>query len=183
MRRGLIVVAAFVAASSWAQESKLPVPPPPVESGSLASIPVALLGEALTVSVAASIGKPSEPPSWESKDIKYTIPGTSVSARLIGTDVAIIITVTPYKNKDGGLLLVAQGQVWYKDGDAGLRYRTAVDTLSIQFGESVLFYPFGTRPDGGSPLRIELVMDKYAPPLNTETGNPVQPSDKEKAGP
>ncbi len=183
MRRGLIVVAALVAASSWAQETKAPLPPPPVESGSIASIPAALLGEALKVSVAASVGKQSGPPSWEAKDIKYTIPGTSVSARLIGADVAIIITVTPYKNKGGGLLLLAQGQVWYKDGDAGLRYRTAVDSLNIQFGEMVLFYPFGTQPEGGAALRIELVMDKYAASTDSSAENPAQSSDKDKAGP
>ena len=121
------------------------------------------MSETLTVAIKATVGKRDGPPTWESKDTKYTIPGSSVSVKMIGTDVAILITVTPYKTKDGRLLLLAQGQVWYKEGESGLLYRTTVDTLSVQFGERVLFYPFGIQPDGESPLRVELVMDKYKP--------------------
>lgn len=168
-RRLMAVLAAagFVSSASWAQGGA--VPPAPVaavtapESGSLSSIPEALLGEALIVSIVASIGMPSEAPAWQASDVKYTIPGGAVSVKMIGRDTVIVITVTPYRSKDGGLLLVAQGQVWYKEGDAGLRYRTTVDTLSVRFGERVLFYPFGAHPEMGAPLRVELVMDEYEP--------------------
>lgn len=161
-----LAAAGFVATASWAQVS--PVPTAPVaaqarESGSLSSIPEALLGEALAVSIVASIGVSSEAPAWQASDVKYTIPGSAVSVKMIGRDTVIVITVTPYRSKDGGLLLVAQGQVWYKEGDAGLRYRTTVDTLSVRFGERVLFYPFGAHPEAGAPLRVELVMDEYDP--------------------
>ena len=94
--------------------------------------------------------------------MKYTIPGTAVSVKMVGSEVAIVITVTPYKKKEGGLLLVAQGQVWYKDGDTGLRYRTTIDTLSVAYGERVLFYPFGAHTIDGAPLRVELIMDRYS---------------------
>ncbi len=171
-----MAAAGFVASASWAQAG--PEPPAPVaaqarESGSLSSIPTAMLGEALTVSIVASIGQPSEAPAWQASDVKYTIPGSAVSVKMIGRDAVIVITVTPYRSKDGGLLLVAQGQVWYKEGDAGLRYRTTVDTLSVRFGERVLFYPFGAHPETGAPLRVELVMDEYAPGDGTAAeGNP-----------
>ncbi|GAB1457728.1 hypothetical protein MASR2M48_30360 [Spirochaetota bacterium] len=52
--------------------------------------------------------------------------------------------------------------MWYKDGDAGLSYRTTVDTLMVGFGERVLFYPFGANPELGSPLRVELILSKYS---------------------
>jgi len=150
--------------SAWAQDAPAAgLPEPSPSSGSLESIPSALIGEALTVSIVASVGKPSEAPTWEARDVKYTIPGTPVSVKMIGRDTVIVITITPYKNKDGGLLLIAQGQVWYKDGEAGVRYRTTVDTLTIGFGERVLFYPFGNKPETGAPLRVELVMNAYAP--------------------
>ena len=161
MRRGTFVgaaiIAAFAATSAWAQE-----PPSASESGSLASIPSALIGEALTVTITASVASVAELPGWEAKDVKYTIPGTAVSVKMVGSEVAIVITVTPYKKKEGGLLLVAQGQVWYKDGDTGLRYRTTIDTLSVAFGERVLFYPFGAHTSDGAPLRVELIMDRYS---------------------
>jgi len=160
-----LVAATFLAAPVWSQTapSAVQFPEIPPESGSLASIPSALIGEALTVSILASVSRPAEAPSWEARDIKYTIPGTSVSVKMIGKETAIVITITPYKDKKGGLMLVVQGQVWYKDGDAGVGYRTTVDTLNVGFGERVLFYPFGAKPEGGSPLRVELIMDRYAP--------------------
>jgi len=163
------LVASFAVVSSWGQSAPPPLAgatgaPGAAESGSLAAIPEALLDQALSVSILASVGKPAEEPRWQARDVKYTIPGSSVSVRMVGSDAAIVITLTPYANSSGGLLLVVQGQVWYKDGDASLRYRTTVDTLSIAFGERVLFYPFGSHPDMGAPLRVELVMDKYAAP-------------------
>lgn len=168
MRRCLLASAAFVATafttpSAWAQAAPIASQLPGIlpESGSLASIPAALIGEALTVSIFASVSRPSEAPTWEARDTKYTIPGTSVSVKMIGRETAIVITITPYKDKKGGLLLVVQGQVWYKDGEAGVGYRTTVDTLTVGFGERVLFYPFGAKPEGGAPLRVELIMDKY----------------------
>jgi len=163
-------MAACAAASAWAQE-----PPPAAGSGSLASIPPALVGEALTVAITASVGSADDVPGWEATDIKYTIPGTAVSVKMVGSEVAIVITVTPYKKKEGGLLLVAQGQVWYKDGDAGLRYRTTIDTLTVAFGERVLFYPFGAHTSDGAPLRVELIMDRYSADAPEAAKDKAQP--------
>ncbi|MBN2873554.1 MAG: hypothetical protein JXM71_00540 [Spirochaetales bacterium] len=182
----ILTVAAFAVASPFAQEAALPVPPVApgsvVGAGSLEAIPAALISEALAVSIVASVSKPDEEPSWEARDVKYTIPGTAVSVKMLGSDVAIVITLTPYKTKDGGLLIVAQGQVWYHDGEQGLRYQTTVDTLSVRFGETVLFYPFGTKPDGGSPLRVELIMDRYVPPEPEESAEEAV-AEQDKTGP
>lgn len=171
MRRIFLVVAACTAVASWAQSPGAPAPATPAatpaatqaEPGSLAAIPAELMGEALIVHISASIGQPSAAPTWEAKDIKYTIPGSAVSVKLLGKDVAVLISITPYKAKDGHLLLVAQGQVWYKDGTAGVGYRTTINTLSVAYGERILFYPLGAAAEGAAPLRVELSMDKYKP--------------------
>jgi hypothetical protein len=42
-----------------------------------------------------------------------------------------------------------------------VRYRSTVDTVGVNFGEKLLFYPFGVYADGRAPLRIELVVDPY----------------------
>lgn len=167
MRRLLLIMTACTAVGSWAQSPAAPVPAQatsPVaqaEPGSLAAIPPDLIGEALIVNIAASIGQPSATPVWQAKDIKYTIPGSAVSVKLLGKDVAVLISITPYTTKDGHLLLVAQGQVWYKDATAGVGYRTTINTLSVAYGERILFYPLGAATDGAAPLRVELSMDKY----------------------
>ena len=169
-----LAAAALLANAAWSQDgSATGLPELASESGSLGSIPAALISEALTVSILATVGKPSETPTWEAKDVKYTIPGTPVSVKMIGRDTVIVITITPYKNKGGGLLLVAQGQVWYKDSEKSIQYRTTVDTLSVRFGERVLFYPFGAKPETGAPLRVELVMDAYAPEEGGTDGQPT----------
>lgn len=182
MRSVLLAAATLAAAGAWAQAGAPPIPTLPAESGSLASIPKALVSETLTVNIVASVGRKPASPDWTAKDIKYTIPGSSVSVKMLGADVAILITVTPYKMKDGRLLLLAQGQVWYKEGSEGLSYRTTVETLTVKFGEKVFFYPFGAKPEGGSPLRVELVLDKYqagdaAKPAAQAPGSPNQTTD------
>lgn len=178
MRRLLLIFTACTAVGSWAQS---PVPPVPAqtaspvvqaEPGSLAAIPPELIGEALIVNISASIGQPSATPVWQAKDIKYTIPGSAVSVKLLGNDVAVLISITPYRTKDGHLLLVAQGQVWYKDPTAGVGYRTTINTLSVAYGERILFYPLGAAADGASSLRVELSMDKYKP-ADGSTGMPA----------
>lgn len=181
MRISLFAAAALAAAGAWAQTAAPPIPTLPAEAGSLASIPKALMSETLSVAIVASVGKKPSAPDWTVKDTKYTIPGSSVSVKMLGTDVAILITVTPYKMKDGRLLLLTQGQVWYKEGAEGLNYRTTIETLSVKFGERVLFYPFGAKPEGGAPLRIELVLDKYQldtqpkPPASVPASAPPPP--------
>lgn len=156
MRLWILVAAALVSATSWAQEAAAPPEP-----GSVAAIPSTLLDEALVVSIGASLARPDEAPSWQAKDVKYTIPGTSVSIKLFGSDVAVVITMTPYDRREGGILLVAQGQVWYKETGETLRYRTTVETLPVAYGERVFFYPFGTTPESGAPLRVDLVIERY----------------------
>ncbi len=151
-------------------------------------IPEALLNEALAVAVLATMPRPEPEAAWESRDLKYTIPGTAVSVKMMGSDLAVLITVTPYRTPDGRLLLVAQGQVWHKDADQGIQYKSTLDTINLAYGERVFFYPFGLNPDGTSPLRIELVVVPYrtlspatttipspasvppAPPANGKTG-------------
>ncbi len=143
-------------------------------------IPEALLDETLAVMVLASVPRPQPETPWESRDLKYTIPGTAVSVKMIGSDVAVLITVTPYRTPDGRLLLVTQGQVWHKDNDQAIQYKTTLDTINLAFGERVFFYPFGVNADGTNPLRIELMVIPYrtlvaspslpATPVNGKTG-------------
>lgn len=154
----------------WSQEAVLPEP------GSLAAIPPAMLEEALSISIDASINIPGEDIKWLVKEVKYTLPGASISIKLYGSDSAIIFTLTPHKRKKPDLLLIAQGQVWFKNKDSGVGYRTSVESLSINYGEKVLFYPFGANPPEGSPLRVEIVIEQYKnkDPKNQGTALPDQ---------
>ena len=131
------------------------------EPGSLEAIPLSIRGEALAVSVKAMVSHQDNQEPWQATERKYTVPGTPVSIKMMGSDVAVVVSLTPYRTKDGSLFMIAQGQVWFRDAEGTVRYRSTVDTVGVHFGEKLLFYPFGVYADGKAPLRIELVVDPY----------------------
>lgn len=131
------------------------------EPGSIEAIPMSIRSEALAVSVRALMNHPEIQEPWQASERKYTIPGTPVSIKLVGSDVAVVISITPNRTRDGSLFMIAQGQVWFRDTDGTVRYRSTVDTVGVNFGEKLLFYPFGVFADGNAPLRIELVVEQY----------------------
>jgi hypothetical protein len=131
------------------------------EPGSIEAIPLSMRGEALAVSVKALVNHPDSQEPWQASERKYTVPGTPVSVKMMGSEVAVVVSMTPYRTKEGSLFMIAQGQVWFRDADGTVRYRSTVDTVGVNFGEKLLFYPFGVYPDGRAPLRIELVVDPY----------------------
>jgi hypothetical protein len=132
-----------------------------VEPGSIEAIPAELRKEALLVFVRAMVIHPAMKEPWWSSDHKFTIPGTPVSIRMVGNDVAVLVSATPYKDKDGTLVLITQGQVWFRDVDGIIKYRSTVETISVNFGETLFFYPFGVQANGDAPLRIDLIVDRY----------------------
>ena len=73
---------------------------------------------------------PAALPPWQAERVKYTVPGTPVPFKFIGTNGVIIVQVTPFSRQDDkGVELVVQGQVWVKTSDGGLSYHTSIDTL------------------------------------------------------
>jgi len=113
---------------------------------------------------AESVGA-AGPYSWEQEDTKFTIPGTAVSLKLVFDNGVVLISATPFESGPQRATLVAQGQIWMRAA-GGFSYRTTLETVSVEYGEPVLYFPFGVDPQGGSPLRIELaVLRPLAPPL------------------
>jgi hypothetical protein len=126
-------------------------------------IPDALKDKALVVRVTAIVpaaltgASASSTQAWQAGSVKYTVPGTPVPFKLVGSNVAIIVQLTPFEREDGkGVTLIAQGQVWVKPPEGGLSYHTTVDTLSVEYGETVLFFPLGLDPDGKAAMRLEI---------------------------
>jgi hypothetical protein len=98
-----------------------------------------------------------KPIAWQVQSEKYTLPGRPVPFKFIGSNVVIVVQITPFDQDDGkGLTLVAHGQVWIKGSQGSLTYHTAIDTLSVAYGETVLFYPLGLDASGNAPLRLEI---------------------------
>jgi hypothetical protein len=71
--------------------------------------------------------------------------------------VAIIVQITPFEQEDGkGVTLIAQGQVWVRQPEGGLSYHTTVETLSVEYGETVLFFPLGLDNEGNASMKLEI---------------------------
>lgn len=120
-----------------------------------AIVPAADSGEA---SQSQNLGQP-----WEAESSKYTVPGTPVPFKLVGSNVAIIVQITPFEREDGkGVTLIAQGQVWVKPPEGGLSYHTTIESLSVDYGETVLFFPLGLDAGGKAPMKLEISVVRAA---------------------
>jgi hypothetical protein len=107
-------------------------------------------------SASATKGKGS---AWQAERVKYTVPGSPVPFKFVGDNVVVLVQVTPFGRQDGqGLVLVTQGQVWIKSKEGGISYHTTINTLSVDYGEKVFFFPLGVDNVGKTPLRLEITV-------------------------
>ena len=82
---------------------------------------------------------------WNMDLSRVTISGRSVKVRLDGSNIVVEAEFTPFWAENDQLMLVADGQTWVT-GDSlqeEAEHRTAFQTLPIQLGEPVTFFPLG----------------------------------------
>ena len=107
---------------------------------------------------------------WDSSDSKVTIPGKTVAVKLTGKNIVIVGQFTPYIRADGFKFLVAQGQVWIDIPNEGVHYYTNMQTLPLEYGEQIFFFPLGPQKnENGTRIEIQLVIRPY-----TENEHSVQ---------
>ncbi|MDR3249254.1 MAG: hypothetical protein LBT39_10770, partial [Treponema sp.] len=92
---------------------------------------------------------------WNSVTSKVTIPGRPVGIKMVGNNVVMVLQFTPFLRPEGSNILVAQGQIWVEAPEEGMRYQTTLQTIPIEFGEPIFFFPLGA-PDSLNEARIEL---------------------------
>lgn len=122
---------------------------------------------------------------WIAQSSKYTVPGTPAPFKLVGSNIAVIVQITPFDRDDGkGVMLIAQGQVWVKPPEGGLSYHTTIESLSVDYGETVLFFPLGLAPDGKAPMRLEISVVRAADagPSPSPSPGPEGAGANDKAG-
>jgi hypothetical protein len=122
-------------------------------------------------------------PGWQAERVKYTVPGSPVPFKFVGDNVVVLVQVTPFGRQDGqGLVLVTQGQVWIKSKEGGISYHTTINTLSVNYGEKVFFFPLGVDSEGKTPLRLEIAVLHAADLANPSDGTPEAAEDKSGTG-
>ena len=122
-------------------------------------------------------------PGWQAERIKYTVPGSPVPFKFVGDNVVVLVQVTPFGRQDGqGFVLVTQGQVWIKGKEGGISYRTTINTLSVNYGEKIFFFPLGLDSEGKTPLRLEITVFHAGDLPNPPDGTPEAAEDKNGTG-
>jgi hypothetical protein len=89
-----------------------------------------------------------------------------VGLKLVGANIVIAVQFTPYLNPNGNNVLVAQGQIWVNVPNKGIHYQTTMQTMPLEFGEQIYFFPLGGFDSQGES-RIEIQLELH--PYNADT--------------
>ncbi|MDR2376338.1 MAG: hypothetical protein LBD96_07870 [Treponema sp.] len=93
---------------------------------------------------------------WNSVKSKVMFPGRPVRINMVGTNVAMTLQFTLFfRLGNPGSVLVAQGQIWVEVPDKGIWYQPTLQTIPIEVGESIFFFPLGS-PNSPEETWIEL---------------------------
>ncbi len=97
---------------------------------------------------------------WNETNQKTTIPGRPVEIKLVGENLVVVVRFTFIQNNNGGQkLLVAQGQIWVADPSQGIRYQASVQTIPVEFNETICYFPLGPfKPESGATSSIEVML-------------------------
>jgi len=141
-----------------------------------------LLSNALQVTIAARMLPSEEKPIWKAQSTQITLPGRSIRVRLDGDNIRIYLICTPYVQDNKGVLLLAQGQVWFAEPtDNEVKYSSTFSSIPISFGEKVLFFPLGftgeqAQRKGVASVQVEVEIVPYRPqPLSQPSVQHLQP--------
>jgi hypothetical protein len=118
--------------------------------------------KAVIMDIAARIVEQNQEVVWNSENSRVTIPGRPVGLKLVGANVVVAVQFTPYFRRNGNNVLVAQGQIWINVPDKGMSYQTTMQTIPLEFGELIYFFPLGSiDPPDHSRIEIQLVLHPY----------------------
>jgi len=97
---------------------------------------------------------------WNETNQKTTIPGRPIEIKLIGENVVVVVRFTFIQNNSGGQkVLVAQGQIWMADPSQGISYQASVQTIPVEFNETIYYFPLGPfKPESGATSSIEVML-------------------------
>ena len=89
---------------------------------------------------------------WHMESSKVTISGEAVSVKLKGENIVVIANITPYLNVDNTIFLVAKGEIFLseKADSEEVKYYTTLQSLPVENGEKVMFFPLGMAYDSNS---------------------------------
>ncbi|MDR1128922.1 MAG: hypothetical protein LBL20_06385 [Treponema sp.] len=110
---------------------------------------------AVVLNIVSRVVEADQQVVWDQTNNKVTLPGVPVRLKLIGTNIVVVVQFTLYREKTGRKVLVAQGQILVDVPNRGMSYHTTIETIPMEYGEQVYFFPLG-RADSPEEARIEI---------------------------
>ncbi|MDR0598149.1 MAG: hypothetical protein LBG14_06555 [Treponema sp.] len=133
-----------------------------------------LRDRAVVLDIVARIVEQDQEEIWNSNNSKVTIMGRPVNMKLIGENVVVNVQFTPYQQENGKSLLLAQGQIWINVPNEGVRYQTTLQSIPMEFGEQIYFFPLG-KVHSESEASIEIRLELHPYQENTEPAAELPP--------
>ena len=128
---------------------------------SLEEIP-GLRERAVVVRIVSRIVEHNQAVVWDSENIKVTIPGRPVGIQLMGSNVVVAAQFTPFLRPSGTHILVTHCQIWINIPEEGITHHTTMQTVPLDFGETIYFFPLGSmRANNEARMEIELTLEPY----------------------
>jgi hypothetical protein len=124
---------------------------------------------ALVMDISAKVIEDEQVVVWSESVRRIAIPGSPISIRLVGSNIAVVAQFTPFIRRREGNVLVAQGQIWIVDpGSREVTYHTSIRTIPMDLNEPIYFFPLGT---SNSSIEIMLIVSPYREAAVTENDN------------
>jgi hypothetical protein len=115
----------------------------------------------LVLQIDARLMGQNETVIWSESHLKETVLGRPVGIKLVGNNLIVDVQFTPYFRPGTRYFLVAQAQIWMEIPNQGVRYYTAMQTIPVEFGDPVYFFPLGSGNDGNdSRIEIRLTVQR-----------------------
>ena len=114
-------------------------------------------GRTVTLEINARLVEQNQTVIWNETHRKETMLGRPVGIKLVGNNIIVDVQFTPYIRRGVGCFLLAQGQIWMEIPQQGIRYHTTVQTIPVEFGEQIYFFPLGPQKDEDDS-RIEIML-------------------------
>ena len=117
-------------------------------------------GRAVVLEITTRVIENNQVVSWNESHRKTTIPGQPIGIKLVGANVVVTAQFTPYIRRSAQNFLVAQGQIWMDIPGQGIHYYTSMQTIPLEFGEPIYFFPLGSLKEEDS-ASIEVMLTLY----------------------
>jgi len=122
-----------------------------------------IIKDALSINIHASLSQNERNVLWESELDKLTVSGRPVTVHLSNKRAKLSVHFTPFRKIDGGLVLVAQSEIWLlqektETTPEGIRYYTSMKSIPLEFSETVLFFPLGKMDNLNNPEKLHVEM-------------------------